>query len=154
MLMTRPETKPAAPSPRPLEGRAAIVTGSTSGIGLGFAWALALAGAKVMLNGFGEADEIETIRAGLAEESGSEICFDGADMSRPTAIASLVRGRRRRVRQGRHPGQQRRHPVRRPTGTVPGREMGRHPGDQPELGLPRHPARHPRHEGARLGPDR
>ena len=90
MLMTKPETKPAMPAPRPLEGRTAIVTGSTSGIGLGIARALSVGGAKVMLNGFGEAGEIETIRTRLAEESGSEVRFDGAGMSRPAAIASIV----------------------------------------------------------------
>jgi 3-hydroxybutyrate dehydrogenase len=90
MLMTKPETMPTAPTPRPLEGRAAIVTGSTSGIGLGIAQALAVGGAKVMLNGFGEAGEIEVIRTRLAEESGSEVRFDGADMSQPAAIASMV----------------------------------------------------------------
>jgi 3-hydroxybutyrate dehydrogenase len=91
MLMTATDASaPLRPAARPLDGRAAIVTGSTSGIGLGIARALAGAGAKVMLNGFGEAAEIERLRAGLAAESGSEIRFDGADMSRPDAIAAMV----------------------------------------------------------------
>ena len=51
---------------RPLEGRTAIVTGSTSGIGLGIATALAQAGAAVMLNGFGDPREIEAQRARIA----------------------------------------------------------------------------------------
>ena len=55
---------------RSLAGRSAIVTGSTSGIGLGIARALAQAGAAVMLNGFGQAAEIERTRAMLAEEAG------------------------------------------------------------------------------------
>ena len=49
-----------------LNGKAALVTGSTSGIGLGIARALAGAGADVMLNGFGEAGAIEALRSGLA----------------------------------------------------------------------------------------
>jgi 3-hydroxybutyrate dehydrogenase len=54
-------------SRRPLEGRAAIVTGSTSGIGLGIAKALAEAGSAVMLNGFGDRDDIEMQRRSLAD---------------------------------------------------------------------------------------
>ena len=54
---------------RPLAGRSAIVTGSTSGIGLGIARALALGGADVMLNGLGEPAAIEATRAGLAAAS-------------------------------------------------------------------------------------
>jgi len=90
MLMTMPETKSATPVARPLEGRAAIVTGSTSGIGLGIARALAGAGARVTLNGFGVAAEIERIRAGLAEEFAVDVRYDGADMSKPEAIAAMV----------------------------------------------------------------
>ncbi len=94
MLMTLPQPKPArdrsAPMPRALAGRSAVVTGSTSGIGLGIARALAEAGAAVMLNGFGEAAEIEKIRARLAEESGSAIRYDGADMSRAEAIVGMI----------------------------------------------------------------
>ena len=52
-----------------LKGKSALITGSTSGIGLGVATALAEAGANVILNGFGEASEIERIRAGLAERT-------------------------------------------------------------------------------------
>ena len=94
MLMTLPQPKAGkGQSPRPmraLHGRAAIVTGSTSGIGLGIARALAQAGAAVMLNGFGDAAEIDRIRAGLAEEAAVDVCYAGADMSKPEAIAAMV----------------------------------------------------------------
>jgi 3-hydroxybutyrate dehydrogenase len=68
-----------------LLGKTALVTGSTSGIGLAIARALAGAGAKVMLNGFGDAGEIE----GLKEELGA--VHDGADMSDPAAIERMMR---------------------------------------------------------------
>ncbi|MBI3758834.1 MAG: SDR family NAD(P)-dependent oxidoreductase, partial [Deltaproteobacteria bacterium] len=94
MLMTLPLPKSGkghtAEPGRALQGRAAIVTGSTSGIGLGIARALAQAGADVMLNGFGVAAEIEKIRAGLAEEASVDVRYDGADMSKPEAISAMI----------------------------------------------------------------
>ncbi|CCF00526.1 3-hydroxybutyrate dehydrogenase [Sinorhizobium fredii] len=75
---------------RALEGRSAIVTGSTSGIGLGIAQALASAGAAVMLNGFGDPAEIERQRAVLAEENDVDVAFDSADMASPEAIRMMV----------------------------------------------------------------
>jgi 3-hydroxybutyrate dehydrogenase len=76
---------------RALAGRAAIVTGSTSGIGHGIASALAQSGADIMLNGFGDAKEIEKIRADLAAETGVKVLYDGADMSKPDSIAQMVK---------------------------------------------------------------
>lgn len=73
-----------------LKGKAAIVTGSTSGIGLGIARALAQAGCNVMLNGLGDPVEIEKIRNGLAEETGVDVAFLGADMTDPQAIAGMI----------------------------------------------------------------
>jgi len=94
MLMTLPQPnvgKGHSPARlRDLQGRAAIVTGSTSGIGLGIARAFAKAGADVMLNGFGNAAEIEKIRAGLAEETSVDVRYDGADMSKPEAISAMI----------------------------------------------------------------
>lgn len=72
--------------------KAALVTGSTSGIGLGVATALAKAGMDVTLNGFGDADEIEALRADLAREAGVEVRYDGADLMKPEACAGLVEG--------------------------------------------------------------
>ena len=69
-----------------LQGRTALVTGSTSGIGLGIAKALAGAGARVMINGFGEPTAID---AALADV-GAGTVYDGADMSDPQAIAAMV----------------------------------------------------------------
>jgi 3-hydroxybutyrate dehydrogenase len=77
-------------SDRPLQGKSAIVTGSTSGIGLGIARAFAGAGANVMLNGFGDAKQIETLRAGIAAEFKVVAGFSGADISQPSKIREMV----------------------------------------------------------------
>ena len=73
-----------------LEGKVAIITGSTGGLGVGIAEALATAGAKVMLNGLGEADDIEALRARIAEKSGVEVAYDSADLMKPEEVAGLV----------------------------------------------------------------
>jgi 3-hydroxybutyrate dehydrogenase len=73
-----------------LSGKVALVTGSTSGIGLGIARALAGGGAAVMLNGFGDAAEIERLRAGLASEFGVDVEYSGADMSKPEQIRAMI----------------------------------------------------------------
>ncbi len=70
--------------------RSALVTGSTSGIGLGIAEALAENGVNVMLNGFGDADEIETTRHRLASRYDVAVEYSAADMSRPEEIAAMV----------------------------------------------------------------
>src|ERR1035438_10804813 len=73
-----------------LEGKVALVTGSTSGIGLGIARSLSGVGASIMMNGFGEADDIERLRSQPAEEYGVSVAFDGADLSRPDEVNRLV----------------------------------------------------------------
>jgi len=73
-----------------LQGRNAVVTGSTSGIGLGVARALAAQGCNVLLNGFGDAAEIETIRAGLAAEFKVKVVYSPADMSKPADIRAMI----------------------------------------------------------------
>jgi len=73
-----------------LKDKVAIVTGSTSGIGLGIATGLAKAGCNVMLNGFGDPDEVETTRAGLAETHGVRVLYSGADMTRPGEIEAMI----------------------------------------------------------------
>ena len=74
-----------------LAGRRALVTGSTSGLGLAMATALAGAGADVMLNGLGEAKAIEVTRAGIEKKTGRRVLYDGADMTRPDEIAAMVK---------------------------------------------------------------
>jgi len=73
-----------------LQGKSAIVTGSTSGIGLAMARALAHDGANVILNGFGDRAEIENIRANLAGQTGVQVRYSSADMSKPHEIDKLV----------------------------------------------------------------
>jgi len=73
-----------------LRGKTALVTGSTSGIGLAIARALAKDGANLMLNGFGETSEIEKIRASIEKEFGVKARYAGADMSKPAEIAALI----------------------------------------------------------------
>jgi 3-hydroxybutyrate dehydrogenase len=74
-----------------LQRKSAIVTGSTSGIGLGIARALAERGCDVMLNGFGNADEIEFTRSELARRHAVRVAYSGADMSRPAEIRDMAR---------------------------------------------------------------
>lgn len=73
-----------------LAGKTAIVTGSTSGIGLAYAKALAAEGATVVINGFGEADAIEAARTDLEQTSGAQAFYEAADMAKPEQIAAMV----------------------------------------------------------------
>ncbi|MEQ8966713.1 MAG: 3-hydroxybutyrate dehydrogenase [Azospirillaceae bacterium] len=73
-----------------LAGKTAVVTGSTSGIGLGIARALAYQNCDVMLNGFGDRDEIERIRGNIASEYGVEVAYSDADMADPAAVRGLI----------------------------------------------------------------
>ena len=73
-----------------LKGKTAIITGSTSGIGLAYAKALAAEGAGVMINGFGDAEAIENERKALEEMSGAKALYSDADMTKPDQIAAMV----------------------------------------------------------------
>ncbi len=73
-----------------LKGKTALVTGSTSGIGLAMARALGRQGARLVLNGFGDPGEIERLRASLQDEFGVEVAYEGADMSKPAEIEAMV----------------------------------------------------------------
>ncbi len=72
-----------------LEGKTALVTGSTSGIGLAVARALAGEGANIVLNGFGDAQEIEAIRGELEQSSGGRALYSGADLTKPDQIETM-----------------------------------------------------------------
>ncbi|CAM3322376.1 MULTISPECIES: 3-hydroxybutyrate dehydrogenase [Methylobacterium] len=74
-----------------LTSKTALVTGSTSGIGLAIARSLAAEGANVVLNGFGDAQAIEETRAGIERQHGVKVQYSAADMSKPEAIAGMVR---------------------------------------------------------------
>ena len=77
-------------SSRPLEGRVSLVTGSTSGIGLGIARALAAAGSAVVLNGFGKPEDIAEAQAKIISEFGVRASFSPADMSKAAPIAGMI----------------------------------------------------------------
>jgi 3-hydroxybutyrate dehydrogenase len=74
-----------------MKGKTALVTGSTSGIGLGIAEAMAAQGANVVLNGFGDMAEIERLRAGLAAKHKVNVSYDGADMSQAESIEQMMK---------------------------------------------------------------
>jgi len=74
-----------------LKSKTAVVTGSTSGIGLAIARALAKEGANIVLNGLGPGDEIEKIRSGFESEFGVKAIYSSADMSKPDEIAQMIR---------------------------------------------------------------
>lgn len=74
-----------------LKQKTALVTGSTSGIGLGIAEAFAAAGSNLVINGFGDAAECEKLRMRLATQYSVRVLFDGADMSLPAQIAAMMK---------------------------------------------------------------
>jgi 3-hydroxybutyrate dehydrogenase len=73
-----------------LKGKTALVTGSTSGIGLGIAQGLARQGMNLVINGFGDAGEIERLRAKLAADHNVEVIYSASDMSSPDSIAGMM----------------------------------------------------------------
>jgi 3-hydroxybutyrate dehydrogenase len=74
----------------PLKDKVALVTGSTSGIGLGVARAMAAAGAAVVLNGFGKSEEITAAKAAIGADFGVPVAYSAADMSKPESIAEMI----------------------------------------------------------------
>ena len=85
------KTQILSPLAQPLAGKIAIITGSTSGIGLGIAKALGEAGASVVLNGLGNPDDIERTRAELQKATGVTVDFDAANLSNANDTEMLVR---------------------------------------------------------------
>jgi 3-hydroxybutyrate dehydrogenase len=75
-----------------LKDKVALVTGSTSGIGLGIASHLASQGCRIVLNGFGDPGEVEKIQSDLAGRHAVEVWYSAADMARPDAIAEMIAG--------------------------------------------------------------
>jgi 3-hydroxybutyrate dehydrogenase len=73
-----------------LKGKSVVVTGSTSGIGLGIARSFATEGASIMLNGLGDAAEIEELRAGIEADFRVQAVYSPADMTRPAEIADMI----------------------------------------------------------------
>src|SRR4051812_1020781 len=73
-----------------LKSRTAVVTGSTSGIGLAIARALAADGANIMINGFGDKDAVEAERAGIEKDFGVKAASSPADMTKPADIAAMI----------------------------------------------------------------
>jgi 3-hydroxybutyrate dehydrogenase len=73
-----------------ISGKTALVTGSTSGIGLGIATGLASEGVNIVLNGFGDAKAIEEIRANLARQHNVGVAYSNADISKPAQIADMI----------------------------------------------------------------
>lgn len=74
-----------------LKGKTALITGSTSGIGLGYAKALAAGGAHVIINGFGDADAIEKERAALEAASGAKALYSAADLTKVDQIEAMMK---------------------------------------------------------------
>ncbi len=132
------ERKPAAPGNN-LEGKVAIVTGSTSGIGLGVAKALAGQGATVVLNGFGKPADIERLRAEFGSSFGRPAGYSPADMSRPEEIGPWSSRSPESAGawtfSSTMPGVQHVAPLE----EFPNREVGSDPGDQSDRGFPHRP---------------
>jgi 3-hydroxybutyrate dehydrogenase len=85
MMMTKAETEHGA-----LAGRTALITGSTSGIGLGIARAFAHAGANVVLNGFGDEKEIEATRAMLEKDTAVKVAYSNANLAKPADVVAMI----------------------------------------------------------------
>ena len=88
--MKQAMTKPRTSTSQPLKGKVSLVTGSTSGIGLGIARALAQAGASIILNGFGKLEEIQQNQAKVGEDFGVRVEYSPAELSQAPSIAEMI----------------------------------------------------------------
>lgn len=75
---------------QPLSGKVALITGSTSGIGLGIARALAAAGSDIVLNGFANPDQVAELQKGIAADHRVRVTYSAADMSKPDVIKKMM----------------------------------------------------------------
>ena len=89
-IMNVPVKSKTIVAARPLAGRVSLVTGSTSGIGLGIACALAAAGSEIILNGFGSPENIAEAQAQIASEFNVRVLHSPADMSKPASIREMI----------------------------------------------------------------
>ena len=137
-----------------LQGKSAIVTGSTSGIGLGIARALAAEGANVMLNGFGDAGQIEKLRAALAKRIRRKGRVQRRRPVEARRRSEPWSARRHGARLGGHARQQRRHPAHGGGRGIRRRALGCGHRDQSVVELSCDQGRAADHEGPQLGPHR
>jgi NAD(P)-dependent dehydrogenase (short-subunit alcohol dehydrogenase family) len=134
------------------KGKTAIVTGSTSGIGLGIARALAGDGCNVMLNGFGETVSIETEREHIARDFGVRVTFNPADLSKSAEVVQMIEAATHELGQVdilvNNAGIQHTASIE----SFPGRPLGCCYRNQPVVKLSRDSCRHPADAQAQLGP--
>ena len=129
-----------------LKGKTAVVTGSTSGIGLAYARAFAGAGANIVLNGIGAPADVEKERSAIENDFGVKAIYSPANMGEPMEIAKHDLARREDVRPRGRARQQCRHPACLANRGFSGRKVGRDHRDQPLLRIPCDPCRYSWHE--------
>jgi 3-hydroxybutyrate dehydrogenase len=135
-----------------LKAKVALITGSTSGIGLGIARGLAQSGAHIVLNGFGDRSEIEELRAGIQAASDVEVIYNAADMSKPDEIVEMITETQKTLGSVdivvNNAGSQKVAPIE----EFSGGQVGCDHRHQSLLGVSHHPHGDPAHEGPGLGP--
>ena len=135
-----------------LKGKVAVLTGSTSGIGLAYARAFAGAGANIVLNGIGSPADVEKTRTAIESEFGVKAIYSPADMAEPMEIANMISFAERTFGSVdvlvNNAGIQHVSPIE----EFSGRKVGRSHRNQPLLRIPCDPCRYSRHEATRLGP--